>query len=260
MTTPSPRTDTPPADLIPPTDHGYLLVAATVDTRLPFLSSSRRKKALIATLAGDVAEIAEHPTVVGAHLFDAALVAPGMGHDLLRARSSTVTPARFDVVVLIETADVTSAPELRAHTGYRRMTARLASAADRTYEVAARNVARIADVDHDRPSVFLFNFFYADDPQRLLKVWHDSAGWFVAKTSLPDSEVLAPLDGEPGEYGIINHASWPHFRTFLPHLLLRPSFRRFVLATFAANGVAAQPILFRRVAGTGRTANALTRG
>ena len=117
----------------------------------------------------------------------------------------------------------------------------------RTYEVAARNVRRIADVDHGKSSVFLFNFFYADDAQRLISVWEDTAGWFVAKTALPDSTVFEPLPGEPAEYGIINHASWPRFRTFLPHLLLRPSFRRFVLATFAANGVAAQPILFRRV-------------
>jgi hypothetical protein len=37
------------------------------------------------------------------------------------------------------------------------------------------------------------------------------------------------------------------FHTFLPHLILRPPFRRFVLAQFADNGVAAQPILYRRV-------------
>jgi hypothetical protein len=72
-----------------------------------------------------------------------------------------------------------------------------------------------------------------------------TAGWFVEHTALPDSEVLEPLTGERADYGIINHASWPHWRTFLPQLILLPSFRRFVLATFAANGVAAQPILYR---------------
>jgi hypothetical protein len=106
---------------------------------------------------------------------------------------------------------------------------------------------RIADVDHSQPSVFLFNFFYADDAQQLISVWENTAAWFVAKTALPDSTVLEPLPGEPAEYGIVNHASWPHFRTFLPHLILRPSFRRSVLATFGANGIAAQPILYRCV-------------
>jgi hypothetical protein len=55
------------------------------------------------------------------------------------------------------------------------------------------------------------------------------------------------VEGERTDNGIINHASWPSFRAFLPSLILRRSFRTFVLANFAANGVAAQPILYRRV-------------
>lgn len=247
MSNTTPRTDTMPARLMPPNDSGYVLLAATVDRRLPFLPNSRRKRALLAKLSDDVRALAQLPSVTQAHVFDARLVAPGMGHDLLRARSTSVTPARFDLVVLIETTDPASALALRGDAIYRSLQRRLAAAAVRTYEVAARNVRRIADVGHDRRSVFLFNFFYADDAQRLISVWEHTAGWFVAKTALPDSTVFEPLPGEPDDYGIINHASWPHFRTFLPHLLFRASFRRFVLATFAANGVAAQPILYRRV-------------
>jgi hypothetical protein len=234
-----------PAQLMPPTDRGYLVMAATVDRRLPFLPMSRRKKALLAALSEDAADLTLLPGVTQADVFDSQLVAPGMGHELLRARS--VTPARFDIVVLIETVDTRTAQALRDTHGYRRMRQRLTAAATRTYEMAARNVRRIADVDHDQPSVFLFNFFYADDAERLISVWENTAGWFVAKTSLPDSTVFEPLAGEPHEYGIVNHASWPNFRAFLPHLILRPSFRRFVLTMFAANGVAAQPILYRKV-------------
>lgn len=58
---------------------------------------------------------------------------------------------------------------------------------------------------------------------------------------------MRPLEGEPADYGLINHASWPALGTFLPSLILRPTFRRFVLANFKANGVAAQPIIYRRV-------------
>jgi hypothetical protein len=234
----------PSAPLVPQSESGYLLLAATVDRRPPFLPNSRRKQALLASLTDDVAEVARVEAVSQVNLFDAQLVAPGMGRELLRQRSTSVTPAEFDVVLLIETPDPASAIAVRQDATYRALRARLTAEAVRTYEIAARNVRRIADVDHSRSSVFLFNFFYADDARRLISVWEKTAGWFVAKTALPDSTVFEPLAGEPAEYGMINHASWPHFRTFLPHLILRPSFRRFVLTTFEANGVAAQPILY----------------
>lgn len=156
-------------------------------------------------------------------------------------------PARFDLVVLVETTDPAAAAAVRDYGAYRRLATAVKAAAQHTHEIAARNVRRIADVDHTRPSVFLFNHFYADDPRDLLPVWEYTAGWFVDKTSLSDSTVLEPLHGEPTDYGIINHASWPHLTTFLPSLVLRPSFRRYVLANFAANGIAAQPILYRRI-------------
>ena len=40
-----------PARLVPPNGHGYLMLAATVDRRLPFLPNSRRKKALLTALS-----------------------------------------------------------------------------------------------------------------------------------------------------------------------------------------------------------------
>jgi hypothetical protein len=194
-----------------------------------------------------VAELAGQPRVRQADLFQARLVAPGMGHDLLEKRAGAVTPARFDVVLLVQTDSPESARDLRDDPVYAALRSQLEAASQHTHEIVARNVRRIADVDHTRPSVFLFNFFYADENAALIPVWEHTAQWFVENTNLPDSNVLEPLSGESGSYGIVNHASWPHFRTFLPHFALRPSFRRFVLATFAANGVAAQPILYRRV-------------
>ena len=238
----------PKAALQRPSAAGYLLLAAEVDRRPPLLPSSRAKRRLIAFSAAAVADLSRLPGVTGAELFDARLVAPGMGHELLRRRAGTVHQARFDLVVLVETTDPAAAAAVRGHPGYRRLAARVAGAAQHTHEIVARNVRRIADVDHTRPSVFLFNYFYAEDPRDLLPVWEYTAGWFVDKTSLADSTVLEPLDGEADDYGIINHASWPSFTTFLPSLVLRPSFRRYVLANFAANGIAAQPILYRRVA------------
>ncbi len=241
----------PKAALQKPSAAGYLLLAGEVDRRPPFLPSSRAKRRLIASGAAAVADLARVPGVTQADLFEARLVAPGMGRELVRRRAGTVHRARFDLVLLVETTDPAVAAGVRGHHTYRRLAADLAAAAQHTHEIAARNVRRIAEVDHSRPSVFLFNYFYADEPRDLLPVWEYTAGWFVDKTSLSDSTVLEPLDGEADDYGIINHASWPHFRTFLPSLVLRPSFRRYVLANFAANAIAAQPILYRGVTHAG---------
>ncbi len=240
------RPNAPTVALVPPDTGGYLLLAGTVEGRRPLLPS-RRKRALIAALAPKVAALARKPGVRQADLFLAQLIAPGMGHELLKKRAGDVTPARFDVVLLVQTDSTGTARALRDNAAYAAIRSELAAASRHTHEIVARNVRRIADVDHSRRSVFLFNFFYADDNADLVPVWEHTARWFVDNTHLPDSVVLEPLTGESGEYGIINHASWPHYWTFLPQFILRPSFRRFVLATFRANGIAAQPILYRHV-------------
>ena len=54
-------------------------------------------------------------------------------------------------------------------------------------------------------------------------------------------------EGIRTDNGIINPASWPRFLAFLPSLIFRLRIRSFVLANFAANRIAAQPILYRRV-------------
>lgn len=233
------------ARLNPPKESGYLLMAAEVDRRPAILVNSRRKRRLLQNIRALVHELRRLDDVVDANVFDARLVAPGEGKALLRRRQDRVHRARYDVVVLIETASQGSAKGLRGHSTYRRLSVELHRGSRHTHEIAATNVRRIDDVDHSRDAVFLFNFFYADDPNVLVPVWEYTAGWFMDKTSLRDSTVLLPMAGEPDDYGIINHASWPSFRTFLPHLIFRPNFRRYVLANFAANNISAQPILYR---------------
>ena len=115
-----------------------------------------------------------------------------------------------------------------------------------TVEIVARNAVRLGDVDHRPDHVFMFNYFYADDRAELLPVFEYTAGSFQAKTGLPNSVLLEPLEGS-ADHRIINHASWPSFATFLPSLIFRPTFRSFVLANFAANNIAAQPILYWRM-------------
>ncbi|WP_206062091.1 hypothetical protein [Nonomuraea basaltis] len=176
-------------------------------------------------------------------MFRAILRPPGEGEEVLAGRG--IHPARYDVVVLIRTATVDAALALREGAAYKELAEMLGAAARRTHEIVAANAARLGDVDHSQEHAFLFNYFYADDRETLLKVWEYTAGWFQVKTSLPNSALMQPLEGEPADYGIINHASWPSLRTFLPSLIFRPTFRSFVLANFKANGIAAQPIIYR---------------
>lgn len=241
-----PTSPTPPAALQPPRGDGYILLAATISRGNPLLSGRKHRRALIGEISPVIADIAAHDDVLEAVVFEARLVAPGMGRTLLQQRADRVTPADFDLVVLVRTTDPAAAMALRDSPLVRKVAVQLHAAALRTHTFVGHNARRIADVDHTRDSVFLFNYFYADDIDDLLDAWQHTAGWFVAKTHLPDSEVLQPLPGQPDQYGIVNHASWPSYRAFLPHLILRPSFRRFVLATFEANHIAAQPILYRR--------------
>jgi hypothetical protein len=227
------------ARLLPATGDGFLVLAGRLGSwRGPFASVPAAPLARIKALASDV-EATE------ANVFRAVLRPPGEGDDLLAARG--IAPARYDVVVLIRTPSVESALAVRESAAYQELARTMRASSRRTHEVAAGNAARLGDVDHGQDHWFLFNYFYADDRDTLLKVWEYTAGWFQAHTALPNSALMRPLEGEPADYGLINHASWPALGTFLPSLILRPSFRRFVLATFQANGIAAQPIIHRRV-------------
>lgn len=227
------------ARLLPPTDDGFLMLAGEVGAwRGPFANAPAQLTARLKTQAAGI-------EALEATVFRAVLRPPGEGGELLAARG--LHPARYDVVLLIRTASVAAALALRENVTYKELAETLGAAARRTHEIVASNPARLGDVDHSQNHVYLFNYFYADDRETLRQVWEYTAGWFQAKTALPNSALMRPLDGEPADYGLINHASWPSFRTFLPSLIFRPTYRRFVLANFKANGIAAQPIIYRRV-------------
>jgi hypothetical protein len=234
------------AALVPPNGHGYLLLAAEIGGWVgPFPTGGRNRRNLAARLSRLARPISSHRDVEECTVFAASLRAPGEGRDVLAARK--LSGARYDVVVLVRTSDVDAAVKLRESDGYRELRDHVTSVARHTHEVVARNAARLGDVDHRPNHAFLFNYFYADDTDTLLQVWEYTAGWFQEKTDLPNSTLMAPIPGEAPDYGIINHASWPGLRTFLPSLIFRPTFRRFVLANFKANNVAAQAIIYRRV-------------
>ncbi|MEU5880087.1 hypothetical protein [Spirillospora sp. NPDC047279] len=235
------------AGLVPPSPTGYLVLAAEIDRRPMFLPDGKAKTALLRDAKALAADLEGHPGVVRATVFRGfAHLVFGINHRLMRRAAATgVERARYDVVVLIETTGPAEAKELRGDAGYRRLAERLAGTARRTFEVAASNPRNMGEVDFHRQGVFLFNFFYGEDEKELVPVWEYTAGWWNTNTGLDNSRVLEPLDGERRDYGIINHCRWDHLRDVAPKMALRPSFRRFVLANFAANGISAQPALYR---------------
>ncbi len=250
-----------PARLTQPSGHGFVILAAEVGRWIgPLAAPSRRRRRLIADLRALGARLAERDDVVEAIIFRGALRPPGEGSQLLARRG--VRPARYDVVVLIRARSVGAVTAVAADEAFRAMVARINRCARHGYRAAAGNAARIADVDHSRDSWFLFNYFHGESPESVYRVWKYTAGWFQRRTALADSTLLRPLPGEATDAGLIdgptaslvNHASWPALRLFLPALLFDDTFRSFVLANFAANGVAAQPILYRRAGGGGHPA------
>jgi hypothetical protein len=177
-------------------------------------------------------------------VFDALVIPPGRG-EFIEKRSGEVHVARFDLAVLVETASPEAADALGASPVYAEMERSVRKAAAFTHRIAATNAKRIGRVDHGRQGVFLFNYFFADDTAQNLAVWEYTAGWFQQETGLDNSTVLLPSDGEPSGYNIINHCRWDRLQDVLPSLVFKESFRTYVLANFAANRVAAMPILYR---------------
>lgn len=234
-----------PAQLQAPTDNGFVFIAAEIGVWAgPFPFPSKTRRQVLEQLGPLLHRLANRDDIIEATAFRAALRPPGEGGQLLR--QDEAAPARYDLVVLIRTRTVSDLAEVGADQTWRDLVALVETHARHVHHVAASNPARIADVDHDQGNVFLFNYFHCEDPKTVRAVWEYTAGWFQRRTALADSVPMQPLPGATEDYTLINHCSWPNYRTFLPHLLLRRSFRTFVLANFAANDVAAQPIMYRR--------------
>lgn len=227
------------------TANGFVLLAAELGGWIgPLSLPSRTRARFMAKAVALCDELAARDDVVEAVVFRGILRPPGEGAELLH--DAGVRPARYDLVVLVQTSTVAAIDAVRADPVYRELAAAFETARH-SYQFAAENAARIADVDHGPNHWFLFNYFHCDDADTVYDAWEYTAGWFQHSTALPDSALMRPLADEPNDYSVVNHASWPTLRTFLPSLLFRPTFRSFVLANFKANGVAAQPIIYRRL-------------
>ena len=233
--------------LIDPAPLGYLHLAGDVQAAHrpgPVLRRSRDKQQLLGVLKWQAGQLAQLDAVERATVYD-ALVFTAPGGDV-NDPSVRVRPAWFDVVVLVETVSPEATGEVRAAPAYQALADTLSEHARRVHQIAARNVRRVGDVDKTRPGLFLFNYFCGEDPDTAVELWDYLAGWYAVETGLDNSTLLVPVEDVASDYVLINHARWdaPPLRVFLEQLL-KPSFRRFLLANLAANQVIAMPVLYR---------------
>jgi hypothetical protein len=242
-----------PVNLIEPTTLGYIHLAAEVrprpmpPQRLRFVSNGREKTELLGRLKMLASRLEQLELVEKATVFGAVAIPPtSRFSSYLKERVGSIHIARFDVVVLIETASPEAAREVQQTPDYRALLDALQSEARDMHVMVARNAKRIGDVDKTKDGVFLFNYFVAEDANVALELWDYLAGWYEAETGLDNSTLLVPLEDEASDYLAINNARWDGG---LPRLLIRQlskkSFRTYMLANLEANRVGAMPILYR---------------
>jgi hypothetical protein len=237
-----------PVDLMEPSPHGFIHVAAAVRPgRLPLVLPSRDRSRLLAALNELARQLAGLDAVDRATVFRAIVMPPTARQSAyLQERGDALHPPNFDVVVLVETGSPAIIDEVRGASQYQALVDALRHEANDVRVIAMRNVKRVADVDRSRKGLYLFNYFAAEDVQVGLALWDYLAGWYAVETGLANSMVLAPLDGQRSDYSFINFARWDErLPRFLWQQLSTKSFRTYVLANLEANRVGSMPVLYR---------------
>ncbi|WP_375579299.1 hypothetical protein ABWH96_20215 [Marivirga tractuosa] len=232
--------------LVNPSTSNYIHIAAEIDKKLTpfFLTTSSRKKKLIAQCKKWCKELEKISGVIEINLFKATIIPPGLG-EYVKENSNDVHIAKFDFAILIETHSEKVCEELKNKNIYEKMLEHIKRVASYTNIMSAYNIRRINNVNHKKKGVFLFNYFSAKNRQQNLMVWEYTAGWFEEETELDNSTLLFPLEEENAKYSIINHCRWDKYIDILPSLIFKKTFKKYVLDNFYANNVGAQPILYR---------------
>jgi hypothetical protein len=226
---------------------GYLHLAAEVRPPPrpgPVIRTPRQKAELIGGLKVLARQLEQVAAVEKVTVYTATVMAPSSGY--VRQHKDRVRPARFDVVVLVETTAPETAREVQATSAYQALHDLLRDQARRLHVIAAHNLKRVGDVDKSRPGTFLFNYFVGDDPQVVVALWDWLAGWYQTETGMDNSTLLAPLADQPSDFVVINHARWDgNLLSFMARQFTKKSFRGYMVANLDAHNVGAMPILYR---------------
>ena len=240
------------AMLATPNALGYIFIGAEIEPTHPFRKSEKKKR-LELQLKNKIEFFKNTPGVQRADLFSSFIIPPGSeeGLRVLQKKNIDIQPAKFDIVILIETASIENLDRIENDSTLRDIEYFLEDNAQRIYKTKAQNKLRIAEVDKDTNGVFLFNYFYCKDRKAVLDVWKYTAGWWTAKANLTNSTPLSPFD-ENGPFSLINHCKWNSWSEILPILILGKlgiikGLNNFVLKNFTANEIVAMPVLYKLV-------------
>ena len=239
------RNDQPrfrPATLIEPPSRGYLHLSAEVEPSLggpPFPRTSAAKRALLDRLRTIADGLEAVPDVDRATVYRSVVTPPPSGYARTAAH-----PARFDVIVLVETSSGQAMNAVEMTDEYQQLHKELASSSQRLVTAPSRCIKCINDVDKSRAGVYLFNYFVVADRDKALEVWDHLAGWYMTETNLDNSTVLEPVDD--ADYAFVNHANWPCGTARLALRQVKPSFFSFVRANLDASQMGSMPIVCRR--------------
>ncbi|MFF4361349.1 hypothetical protein [Streptomyces sp. NPDC001604] len=241
-----PRPKFAPAHLTEPPPSGYLHIAAAVEPPggIGRPGHSRGKTHLLDLLRAEAEDLASLGEVKRASVYRAAAVAPTVGlHP-----SDTVHPARYDVVVLVETRAPQDIDQVLDSAAYRHLRRRLEQAAGDLHVMTARCAKCLADVGRSQEGLFQFSYFVGDDPELIAELWEHLAGWYAAETGLDNSLLLQPLDGTTSVYCFVGHAHWDlSLAAVALRQFTKPSFYRFLQPTLKENRTTVMPVLYHLV-------------
>lgn len=232
--------------LIEPSTLGYIHIGIDFEARAkpgPIIRKSGSKKEFIRKLKDHARVLAARDDVERATVFRAIAFMPAGKYT---EEHQEVPPARFDVVLLIETKSIDAIQSVEASDEYVTMMREIESQARRVKVHEARNLKRVADVDKTRQGTFVFNHLIGDDPEVVLENWEWMGGWYAVETGLDNSTLLRPLDPESADYVAINNARW---NMSLPRLVFKQvskkSFWNYVQANLDAHKIGAWPVFYK---------------
>lgn len=236
----------PNVTLKEPLRSGFILIAAEVDKKTSIWGESNTKKTLIKKVKSLGLELQNNENVMEFSLFKASLFPPGRdGEYILKLKKNQTIHSQYDVVLLIELSSVEKIDEIKNDRCFINIISAFKDLSSYHFIYNAKNLRRIDNVNHKKNGVFLFNFFVAENKEQNLGIWEYTAGWFQDQTNLKNSTLFDSIDTISNTYSVINHCRWDGFFDILPSLIFKKTFKSYVLDNFAANNVAAIPILYK---------------
>jgi hypothetical protein len=236
----------PQVSLKEPLGSGFIVIAAEVDKKTSFWGESKAKKTLISELKTLQSNLENDDNILETTLFKASLFPPGRDGEYIKKRKQSKSfHIAYDIVLLIELKSIEKIKELKTSKGFVEIIDKIEKSSTYHFIFNAKNLRRIDSVNHKKKGVFLFNFFVAESKEQNLGIWEYTAGWFQDQTNLNNSTLFDSIDPQQDTYSVINHCRWDSFLDILPSLIFKKTFKTYVLENFAANDVAAIPILYK---------------